>query len=434
MAYNMKIKDYIYKSFLPITFILTFLYFVPFTNAKELEFTNYDQLLEYTQDVFSTNRDIYYKYKTDEVGQKTVDNYNENILLREEDKEFYLDPVSGKKAVKIYSGQNYVKDGDYWYQVEYASTTEDIFYTELEKTVEPASLFDKMTSLFEFFPVLADSTSTIPVSAYDYRLAEVDADWSTAKAQTTCDYVGNADTYQYGVRCKESSGNYYINRSGFPIDVSSISGENITDARFYIMPYELTASETNEDIDYIVLIQGNPADYTSAQTSDFDNFIFATSSDTIDIDDMIVDTYSYLTLNSTGIDFIDDGGIVTLGLISGGDLENTVPTTGEGIELRNYFTDYTGTDHDPYLWVTYTDEEATSTTATGTIALDEPWYSSDLTIITGKTDHYESTTTEPDWTEYHYYHIPFFAWLIFLASFVIIGSRIILELIIRLRG
>lgn len=60
-------------------------------------------------------------------------------------------------------------------------------------------------------------------------------------------------------------------------------------------------------------------------------------------------------------------------------------------------------------------------------------WTDELTVITGYTEHYDTSTTTPDWTEKHYYHIPFIVWIIITTISLFIMDRIIIEFLIRWR-
>lgn len=60
-------------------------------------------------------------------------------------------------------------------------------------------------------------------------------------------------------------------------------------------------------------------------------------------------------------------------------------------------------------------------------------YDNDLTIITGITEHYSSSSVLTSF-ELHYYHIPFIFWIIIAVVSLWVATRLILEFIIRWRN
>jgi len=104
----------------------------------------------------------------------------------------------------------------------------------------------------------------------------------------------------------------------------------------------------------------------------------------------------------------------------------TAPTTASN--MRAYYTDYAGTNYDPYLLITTT-ETSTSTLNTPTSSI---MYNNDLTYIQGISHTYDSTGNYVS-TQAISYHIPFFAWLVLCVVTLWIMSRIIIEFSIRLR-
>jgi len=62
-------------------------------------------------------------------------------------------------------------------------------------------------------------------------------------------------------------------------------------------------------------------------------------------------------------------------------------------------------------------------------------YSDELTMITGVTINYGSTTASTTSTGYstNYYHLPFLFWVVVATVFLFIAERLIVEILIRLR-
>lgn len=79
--------------------------------------------------------------------------------------------------------------------------------------------------------------------------------------------------------------------------------------------------------------------------------------------------------------------------------------------------------------------EATSTPFNMGSGIEGFEFSDDLSIISGMTKHYSTTTASrtPDWVEYHYFHIPFFVWILLAVPSLWIAQRLIIEFLIRWR-
>jgi len=132
----------------------------------------------------------------------------------------------------------------------------------------------------------------------------------------------------------------------------------------------------------------------------------------------------------------------------------TEPNPSETNNLLYFYESETsGTASDPYLLVeteiagptcgdaecngdetcTTCEEDCGACTATTTHPADLsdlPLFPlvDDLTVITGRTEHWETSTTSPDWYEYHYYRIPFFLWYIFYSVVAFILGFLVIEI------
>lgn len=59
----------------------------------------------------------------------------------------------------------------------------------------------------------------------------------------------------------------------------------------------------------------------------------------------------------------------------------------------------------------------------------------ELTVITSKTEIFAttSTTSEPLYTQYQYFNVPYFAWIVLSTVIIVLFKRIIMEFVIRWR-
>lgn len=57
--------------------------------------------------------------------------------------------------------------------------------------------------------------------------------------------------------------------------------------------------------------------------------------------------------------------------------------------------------------------------------------SSDISVVTGFTEHYESSTSSPDWVEVSYWHVPQFLLGFFVFMIMWVLTRFTIELIKR---
>lgn len=59
--------------------------------------------------------------------------------------------------------------------------------------------------------------------------------------------------------------------------------------------------------------------------------------------------------------------------------------------------------------------------------------SNKINIISGYTEHWENSTTSPDWIEISYFHSSFLVWIVIAITSFYIFNRIMIEFLIRWR-
>jgi len=155
-------------------------------------------------------------------------------------------------------------------------------------------------------------------------------------------------------------------------------------------------------------------------------------------DELTVDTEAEFILNEAGLNVISTSSYSKLGIRNGYDMENVDPScsNSQNSVIKIYTQEQTGTDKDPRLEVVMassTPPEEPPGEATTTIEVGNLPYNNELTLITGYIEHYTDSTTTPSEIEYIYYHIPLIAWLIIAVPLLWMFSRLLLELLIRLR-
>jgi len=203
-------------------------------------------------------------------------------------------------------------------------------------------LFFILLIFFIYHPIaIADTTSIYSSSANDTRTtATPGASWATVRSsshgtlyltETESDRIVGANLYL---------GEYYITRAYIEFDTSSIPG-TVTAAVLYIYGY-------SDDDDTVIAQQGTQS--TPPTTEEFDHFsgVYFGESGA-----WSTSGYNAITFNPTGIAAINTSGATKLVLRNKSkDYDNVAPTTSAW--NGGYFADYTGTDHDPYLYITYT--------------------------------------------------------------------------------
>ena len=148
--------------------------------------------------------------------------------------------------------------------------------------------------------------------------------WADTRNGTTANFLG-ADLV---VRSGVIGSLYFIIRSFILFDTSSISdGATIDSATVSVYVYG-TGDGQHEDNTTMEIVQVNPASNTTLIVDDYDNLTFI-SGGSLGFGNFIGSGnvgYHDLTLNATGLTWIDKTGITKLGLITGLDLNNIAPT------------------------------------------------------------------------------------------------------------
>src|SRR4030042_3953010 len=397
--------------------------------TESLEFDKYDDLLEYTEN--TKTKEVIYNYKTNIVEQQTFNNLNENIDKRKEDVEFYINSNTRQEYAKIYSGKQYRKIENEWYKFETATTTENNFFMELQKTVPVENFFDKMISFFEFKETIAQTaTRSIYSGSGDGRVRYyLSTNWDTTHDGTTgdlSDYTSNYAEIETGQ--VSATGKYLISRVFLIFDTSSIPLNSVIDSATLNVYTTVSDYPDNDSQAYIGLVSTTPSSFSFLINTDYDNCGLVDNpvlgAETILQSSFSISAYNVFNLNSTGISWINNNGYTYLGLREGHDIEDKVIA----LNARNYTTirtsEYAGTDYDPYLWIEYTVEVPATTTADM-----YPCEIPENTLIqrfTGCENIYTTSTTTPNEIRFFYYDIPL---ILFLVFFIFSATPVIIILI-----
>lgn len=342
------------------------------------------------------------------VGQEVETEHKENIISVNTEK------LQDNKY-KIYSGNQFIFTNNDWHYLETATTTIENFN---ELTTEKISLLNWINP-FSAKEVNAD---TVYADSNDGYCRCKNAVWSSCQTGTTGSDESSWTSAAISSFTGLYSGNYYIGRIQIPFDLSGVT-ETIASATLNLYPNPSHSSGG------IYIMEGTYDD--SPGTDWYDDFdadpIFGHLSDTSS------GNYNVAYLTDGAVTYLNSTDDVKLFVRHENDYENN-PTTY--VNTHFYSSESTGTTYDPYLEIIFEEEEEeeeTATSTTSTIIPGDLPFLDDITIITGLTEHYESSTTSPDYFEMHYYRIPFIGFLVFAFIFLYIGSRVLLELIIRWR-
>lgn len=324
---------------------------------------------------------VKYGYQGDKVPEKitpdeVVEKRTENSYTREMAVE-----NKGTKDEKIifesvfYSQPTFSKEGDDWYYIEHATTSESAF-----------NAFRKENALATLFIPKAHADSITPFSGAgdgwvenQVQVDDCGTQWSTTHdAATGFTFSSTATTLS--VRSSSFSSTFLslflctIDRVFLPFDTSSIPG-SATISAATLNVYAVSKTNTDNDgTDFLTVTQTSQATHTVLANADYDQ-CGAISNPTEGIDSgqrkdiTSVTTSAYLifTLNSTGMGWIKKSGqasactattgVTCLGIREGHDVTNSAIISGFDVVAENLVSlsssEQTGTSQDPYLSVTY---------------------------------------------------------------------------------
>lgn len=261
----------------------------------------------------------------------------------------------------------------YWNNHYYERINADVTQTGTGKLkqskIVPSTFFEKDL----VYPVYCDTTSTFfPDSGTGGTTVDgrawsgFNADWDTAHDDTSGSGFGDTDAFTQTPRCLHNtgSGGYLIVRGFYLFDTAALpDGDTISAATFALASQNVAFDEDNDGVDYVTVVQSNPASNTSLAATDYDQCGDAINNPTEGVDagdridlgswDGVDGNYNTFTLNSTGIGWIDKAGITKLGTREGHDTTDAPIASESSNHAQVYFADQAGTASDPVLTVTH---------------------------------------------------------------------------------
>ena len=338
----------------------------------------------------TNNNAIRYIYRTNKVvPQETYQGLKEDIAQRTPNAQIFLKSEKQVSADKIektyvgrfYSGVNFSKAGDKWYQTEVATTTKTAFL----KQTRPTLLARAKKIVGQ--PVFADTYYSGAGDGYvedwlDYHDGSESAIWTSihdAVSGSFLDYLATT-TIASSKNNDLGGGKYeeYIDRAFLPFDTSAIPvNASIISAILNI--YVTSVYDRDDDgNDYINVVQAFQSSNASLVNADYqdcgsDNGTAARAKYTpiqegataIDLTTgFTTSSYNGFTLNATGLVWVaksgdasvceTNAGVTCLGLREGHDLVNSlIANIDDGNTIIFSTSEETGTSQDPYLTVAY---------------------------------------------------------------------------------
>lgn len=188
------------------------------------------------------------------------------------------------------------------------------------------------------------TTDTIYTGSGDGRI-EASGTWATIHAAATgTAYNGGTG----GFDCASMVA--YIDRLYFPTDTSSIDDLAVVSAASFFV-YGDDGAGVDTDTTSAELVQTSQASTSTLVDADYDNLTFA-SGGTKTFASWNGAGYNEIALDATGRSWISLSGYTMLGMITGRDLSNTVPTGNNWVSVS--YSEKTGSSKDPYMSITYT--------------------------------------------------------------------------------
>lgn len=266
-----------------------------------------------------------------------------------------LEENGREKTVAFYTSEDFYKGENEVFIIDHATTTIEA-YEKQTKISFLGKLFSK--------EAVAD---TIYSGAGDGDVYYLDDAWDTIHDGTVGSGTRPTSTITPAGYTEYSEGVWDIYRGFFPIDTSAIPADNtVTAATMNIYALAIGNSD-NDGNDFIRIVQTDQPNSTTLTTADFNN-CGATNNPTagaadIDIDNMTASQYVVFTLNATGLGWIkksgeasncgSTAGVTCLGGREGHDVVDSAMDVVGVNNLTTRMSEYTGTDYDPYLTVTY---------------------------------------------------------------------------------
>ncbi len=188
---------------------------------------------------------------------------------------------------------------------------------------------------------------TVYSSTDDAYLREVDSDYNSARNDSCADYYNpGISVHRFGQ--VYSDGNYYIPRSYLVFNTSALGSQVTIDSAKFFFYIEWIDTSSHWDMTVVEgLWDSDPPEACDFKTGVWIGEQSGGSKNTSGISA----DYNSITLNATGLGWINKTGTTRLALRSNRDINGTPPEGSEQLQHRS--ADNYGTDYDPYLRIWY---------------------------------------------------------------------------------
>lgn len=320
--------------------------------------------------------EIKYAYLADEVTPIL----NEDVTRRTKNSQtVVLETFKGKDGTlneklktTFTASPQFYKDKSVWRQIEYATTTQEVFsMSGAIPHIERREFSEKVLSaLFGIRPVFATVSTYYPnpdveTTSVDGAINSLSAGnllgsdaWTNARAGATLSATDNTtnDEVRASLIIVPRTGNYNgnIGRTFLLFDTSSLTTA-ATISSVTLSIYVITVTNVNPGSgDALSVITTTPASNTAIVTGDWGNVGTTLQATGVSLSTLTASAYNGITLNSTGLGNVSKTSITKFGFRIAEDISNTQPVDGSINSVVYASADTTGTSQDPKLDVTYT--------------------------------------------------------------------------------
>ncbi|MEN9920590.1 MAG: hypothetical protein RL538_483, partial [Candidatus Parcubacteria bacterium] len=303
--------------------------------------------------------EVKYAYLADEVppaqgediSRRTPDSQTEVLeVIQEGDKK-----IEKLKTTFYTSPQMYEDDTGKWRQIEYATTTAEVFSRsgaiphikrrELVEWILPGKPLYAATATY--YPVSGTSVDGYVTSTVAGWAGAHDAVTGTAVDEAAVTFIAGAiDLGVYTI--------VTIHRGFLLFSTSALSDDADISAATLDLYATAKTNTDNDGTDKIDIVTSTPASNTTLATADFDAVGTTLQATSIDVTSITTSSDNTFTLNATGRGNISLTGMTKFGVREGHDTGNTAPGLSTGNSVTFSSSDETGTAQDPTLTVTYT--------------------------------------------------------------------------------
>lgn len=273
---------------------------------------------------------------------------------------------------RTYTAPTFVRNGLAWHTVEYGTDTQENFLAKTKSSI--ASRIARAI-------VPPTYAVTVFAGAGDESTGIYAASWAAARSATEGTHLGfDGDTGSINVASlsfNDGGLTYSVNRGFLPFNTGATlpADASVTAATINVRVYfDSGGSSDNDGDDFLTVVETTQATHTGITIEDFDqagSTEGVATGDRFDFSGVPEDEYISLTLNATGRGWIKrsgeasscsaTAGYTCLGLREGHDLLNSSIGSEVSSGSGFYPSESSGTTHDPYLDITYTEGSGMAT-------------------------------------------------------------------------